>query len=184
MNRQPRHRLPLILALVAASVAGVSAVAVGMGLAGDNSHGVRPQDVVDAEAGQAYLIQTIDLYYRQEQAETTGLFEFFRAPIEDVRALQHSLGVYDTAWEESAATLATVLAWSAPDASFAVPRPREGVEAPVTGDTFLILLEPGTGLEVRAVVASTTLDQLRRAGVDRVQATLALPATPPLEPDN
>lgn len=146
--------------------------------------GVRPQDVVDAETGQAYLTQNIPVYYRQGQSEATGVFEFFRAPIEEVRAFQVSVGIYDMAWEESAATDAIVLAWSSPGASLFAPRPRPGIEAQIAGDAFLIFLEPGTGLEMRAVVASEALGQLRRSGVDNAQAKLVLPAGPTPDPHN
>jgi len=68
----------------------------------------------------------------------------------------------------------TVLSWSSDDVVFGVPRPRQGVETNLQGDTLIVILHLDTGLEMRAVVRNDTLGGLRNSAVERVETELTV----------
>jgi len=152
------------------SMPGASAAEVATGLPSETGW----DEVHDVETGQRYLTQTIELYLPGLPSAVTGDFEYIRAPASEVVELQSSLGLVETPWVFLEPGPVTVLSWSSDDVVFGVPRPRQGVETNLQGDTLIVILHLDTGLEMRAVVRNDTLGGLRNSAVERVETELTV----------
>lgn len=139
--------------------------------------GIRDDQVTDAAIGRQFLIQEIDLFLPDRPSAVAGAFEYLRVPGSLVVAFQAQLNVIEPAWVNDPPQTVIVLSWSSADVTFQVPRPRPGVDATVRGDTFVVIVVPGQGRKISAVVSSDVLDPLRRAGQDIERESLTLAAT-------
>jgi hypothetical protein len=181
-RHNPRRWSPrriLTLSLVVGLLLAVGAVALAAGLArvpeirDEDTAGVRFDEVDDAESGSGYLAETIELYL--PAGEAAGTFGFMRVPVADVVAFQGSLGISEPGWEANTSETAIVLTWiPSSDVDFLVPRPRPGVDATVQADVFVIIIEPQSGLEIRALVPATAVEGLRAGAFDLQEIGMAV----------
>lgn len=120
-------------------------------------------DVVDAETGRAYLEQTATAFLAAGIGPVTGRYEFGFVPASATADLHRSLGVASREWDGRDADQVRLMLWRASDSTFQAPRPRPGMGAGITGDTLVVLIDPSTGLETRAIVSYAETAALRHA---------------------
>lgn len=159
----------------------VAAVLLGIGanalFARATTPGIGDDQVTDVTSGRQFLIQEVDLALPSRPAPVTGAFEYFPVPGNLVTEFQAQLDVVEPAWVNDPPQSAIVLSWSSPDVTFQVPRPRPGVDAKLPGDTFVLIVVPGQGRKITAVVSSEALSAFRQAGQDIARESLTLAAT-------
>jgi len=124
---------------------------------------VRYSDVVDAATGRAYLEQTAASFMAADRGPVTGRFEFGLLPASSIADFHRNLGVTPGDWARSDAAKVRFMLWRASESAFQTPRPRAGMSTRVTGDTLVVLIDPGTGLETRAIVSYAETAALRNA---------------------
>jgi hypothetical protein len=164
---------------IAAIAVATSVLVIGANVlfAGAAIPGIGDHQVADVTDGRQFLLQEIDLALPDRPSPVTGQFEYLRVPGRLVVEFQAQLNVVEPAWVNDPPQSAVVLSWSSQDVTFQVPRPRPGVEAKLAGDTFVIILVPGEGRKITAIVASDALAAMRRAGQDVAHESLTLAAT-------
>lgn len=158
----------------------VAALLFGIGgsvLAASSIPGVHEDEVTDPATGRPFLIQELEPLLPDRPSAVTGAFEYLRVPGNRVVEFQAQLEVVEPAWISNPPQGAIVLSWSSPDVTFQVPRPRPGVDATLRGDTFVIIVVPGQGRKITAVVSAEALAGVRQAGQDTAREPLTLAAT-------
>jgi hypothetical protein len=131
-------------------------------------------EVVDATAGRAYLEQTAELFLADGVAVVAGTYEYGSIRSSAVAGFHRSLGVAPGDWADTNATGVVFLLWHAEEGVFSAARPRPGFDPPVAGDTLVVLLDPVTGLETRAVVAYEDTATLREQATNVITGPLTL----------
>jgi hypothetical protein len=134
------------------------------------------RDVVDAETGRAYLEQVAAGFVAAGQAPATGRYEYAHLPASSVAAFHRSLGVVAGEWAESSAEPVHLLLWRTADGTFQAPHSRPGFDAGVSGDTLVVLLDPVSGTETRAIVSYAETAAIRSAGDPVATGTLTVGA--------
>jgi hypothetical protein len=107
-------------------------------------------DVVDPATGSSYLAQTARLFLIDPSLRVSGSFEYAVTSPDAVVAFHESLGVSPGDWVEGATDEIVVMVWHAEQGAFGG-----------AGDTLVVLLDPESGLETRAIIAYAQTDELR-----------------------
>lgn len=136
--------------------------------------GIRDNEVSDVETARQFLAQEIDLFLPERDSDVAGAFQYMVVPGELVIEFQAAQQVKEVGWLENPPATAVVISWTSADVTFQVPRPRPGVDATLTGDTFLLIVVPGEGRKITAVLSSKDLAPLELGAVTKVNETLTL----------
>lgn len=139
--------------------------------------GIRDNEVTDSVVGRQFLTQEVEIFLPDRPSDVVGTYEYFRVPGSLVLAFQAQQGVDDPSWMENPPESAIVLSWSSTGVAFQAPHPPPDFDATLRGDTYLIILVPGEGRKITAVVSAGALAGLRAGATDTVREPLTLPRT-------
>jgi len=174
MNRTfaARQIVPIAVLVLLSGISG------GVLLAASNViAGLRDDAITDSASGRQFLIQEVDLFLPDRATDITGTFEYLEVPGSVVVDFQAQQGIVEEAWVKETPARAIVLGWTSPNVTFQAPHPRPGVDATLHGDTFLIILVPGEGRKIEAVVSSGALAMFGEAAVASLEEPLTLAST-------
>jgi hypothetical protein len=119
-------------------------------------------DVVDPATGSAYLAQTARPFLANPSNRVSGTFEYAVTSPDAVAAFHESLGVDPGDWADETTGEIVMMVWHVEQGTFG---------GSSDGDTLVVLLDPDTGLETRALVEYAQADDLRsRANTVMVDA--------------
>lgn len=112
--------------------------------------------VVDLSTARVYAKQTARLFLESVSTPVTGTFEYASAPAGVAAEFHRMLGVDEGDWADKTSGDIILMLWQADQEVFG---------GDVGGDTLVVLLDPATGLETRAIVAYPQTRGLRRSAV-------------------
>jgi len=122
-------------------------------------------DVVDVSTARDYVVQTARLFLAGPSTSVTGTFEFASVPAVAAAEFHRMLGVDEGDWADKTSGEITLMLWHAEGDVFG---------GHVAGDTLVLLLDPVSGLETRAIVTYVQTRELRDSNSTLVKSELAV----------
>lgn len=184
---RPKAQVALVLLAISVALLIAASTAIATGVLSppdvmsfadtreDSAQGLSYADVRDMNSAAQYLSETIDIFL-PSSGSYVGDFSYLRVPVDAILTFQDELGVADEQWRNIRASTAIVLLWvPSTEIHFRVPRPRYGFDPSLPdADAFVVLIDPESGFEARALTSSNSVDHLVEAAVNRQGAKLAV----------
>lgn len=129
------------------AVAALAMVAVATGVMASNLS-ASYDEVIDADKAVEYAQEQIPQFL---VAATEGTIEVRQVLGHDIQVMERAMFGVDPKQAPSP-ELVWVISFHAQEGAFVAPRPRHGFDSTLSGDTLLVMMDPKTGYESRAVL--------------------------------